>query len=245
MWPYPKVIAHRGGGSLAPENTLEAFQCGFNYGFRAAEFDVMLTKDLVPVVVHDEELGRTVAGQGLICETFWADLAERDAGSWFGPEYATARVPSFEQVLDFCSRHRIWMNIEIKPAQGFEEITGKIVAEVTQDFYQKANFVMPLFSSFSMQALAVAHEVAPEIPRGALFDRIPKDWLEQVQRLEAISVHTNQRYLKKENARSIKDAGLGLSCYTVNDPDRARVLFGMGVDAIFTDKLNLIGPDFA
>jgi len=53
MWPYPKVIAHRGGGTLSPENTLAAMQCGLDYGFAAVEFDVMLSKDGIPVLMHD------------------------------------------------------------------------------------------------------------------------------------------------------------------------------------------------
>jgi len=244
MWPYPRIIAHRGGGSLAPENTLEAFLCGFNCGFSAVEFDVMLTKDLVPVVVHDEELGRTVAGKGLICQTSAQDLFSLDAGSWYAPGYAQARVPGLLQVLEFCTRHGIWMNIEIKPARGFEEITARIVAEVTRDFYQKTNFALPLFSSFSMEALSVAQKTAGHIPRGALFDRVPADWLWQVQRLGAISLHTNERYLTPETASAIKQAGLGLCCYTVNDADRAREILAWGVDALFTDNLKLIGPEF-
>ena len=244
MWPYPKIIAHRGGGSLAPENTLEAFQCGFNCGFRAVEFDVMLTKDLVPVVVHDEQLGRTVAGQGLISEISAAELLQRDAGSWFGSEFATVRVPTYLQVLDFCTQRGIWMNVEIKPAAGFDAITGKIVAQVTQNFYQNTNFKKPLFSSFSMAALAAAHASAPDIPRGTLFDEVPVDWLQHTNRLNAVSLHTNQRFVTANLAAAVKNAGLGLSCYTVNDPDRARALLAMGVDALFTDNLKIIGADF-
>ena len=94
MWPYPKIIAHRGGGSLAPENTLAGFQCGFNHGFRAVEFDVMLTRDLVAVVIHDESLGRTVAGQGLVSQLLAQELLQRDAGSWLGPDFAASRAPT-------------------------------------------------------------------------------------------------------------------------------------------------------
>jgi glycerophosphoryl diester phosphodiesterase len=244
MWPYPRIIAHRGGGSLAPENTLEAFQRGFNCGFRAVEFDVMLTKDQIPVVVHDEQLGRTVGGNGKICELTAVELVQLDAGSWYGSDYAGARVPTLTQVLDFCTRHAIWMNIEIKPAAGFDENTGRIVAEVTRDFYQNTNFIEPLFSSFSMDALAAAQRSAPHIARGTLFDQIPADWLVQVKQLNAVSLHTNQRTLSADMADKIKQAGLGLCCYTVNDPLRARELLAMGVDALFTDNLKIIGADF-
>jgi len=245
MWSHPKIIAHRGGGSLAPENTLAAFECGFNLGFRAVEFDVMLTKDLLPIVVHDEELGRTIAGQGLICETLAQDLFQLDAGSWFAPEFAKTRVPSYLQVLKFCTQHGIWMNVEIKPAKGFEEITGKIVAEVTRDFYLNSTLALPLFSSFALDALGVAQSMAPHIPRGVLFDQVPSDWQARISEFEAVSLHTNHKHLTAELAGAIKQAGIGLSCYTVNEPVRARELLGWGVDALFTDNLKLIAADFA
>jgi glycerophosphoryl diester phosphodiesterase len=245
MWPYPKIIAHRGGGSLAPENTLAAFECGFNHGFRAVEFDVMLTKDLIPVVVHDEELGRTIAGEGLICDTLAADLVQMDAGSWFGAEFAHCRVPLYQEVLDFCSQRGIWMNVEIKPATGFEQITGQIVAQFTSDFYQHKSAQLPLFSSFSLTAIAAARATAAHIPRGVLFDQIPIDWLTHMRELEAITLHTNQRHLSQLVAEQIQRAGYGLSCYTVNEISRAQELLAWGVDALFTDRLTLIGPDFA
>ena len=65
MWPYPRILAHRGGGTLAPENTYAGLRCGMAAGFRAIEFDVMLARDGVPVVMHDPGLGRTVRGSGL------------------------------------------------------------------------------------------------------------------------------------------------------------------------------------
>jgi glycerophosphoryl diester phosphodiesterase len=244
MWTYPKIIAHRGGGSLAPENTLGAFQTGFNLGFRAVEFDVMLTKDHVPVVVHDEELGRTVAGQGRICDIVAQDLFQLDAGSWFNAEFSATRVPAFLDVLNFCAWHGIWMNIEIKPAKGFEEITGEIVGTMTRDFYRNTNLPMPLFSSFALAALGAAQEAAPDIPRGLLFDQIPENWRDHVQLHKAVSLHTNQKYLTPKAAIEIQEAGLGLACYTVNDPARVRELMGWGVDAVFTDNLKSIGAEF-
>src|SRR3981081_2367396 len=74
MWPYQKVLAHRGGGKLAPENTIAGLQCGLAHGFRAVEFDVMLTRDGVPVVMHDPYLGRTVAGAGNVFDYDAAEL---------------------------------------------------------------------------------------------------------------------------------------------------------------------------
>ena len=75
MWPYPKVLAHRGGGRLAPENTLAAIRCGYEHGFRAVEFDVMLPADGVPILMHDDTLGRTVAGSGSVAELGSVELS--------------------------------------------------------------------------------------------------------------------------------------------------------------------------
>lgn len=204
----------------------------------------MLTKDLVPVVVHDEQLGRTVAGTGLISATTFAQLTTLDAGSWYDASLSHVRVPSFVQVLDFCTRHGIWMNIEIKPADGFDKVTGQCVAQTVLDFYQNTNVELPLFSSFSMVALQAAMQVAPLIPRGALCDRVPANWIDYAEALDVVAVHTNHRYLTAAAAAEIRQHGFGLACYTVNDPVRASELFSMGVDAVFTDNLLAIPANF-
>lgn len=246
MWPYPNIIAHRGGGSLAPENTLAAFQCGFSHGFKAVEFDVMLTKDRVPVVIHDERLGRTVAGREWVCDISAQELFQRDAGSWFAREFSICRVPSYHQVLEFCVQHDIWMNVEIKPARGFEAITGKIVGEITSHVFQQSSrstAQLPLFSSFKFEALAAVKLVAPNIPRALLYKRIPHSWHTRLCELDAVALHTNHKNLTAKLAKQIKQAGFGLACYTVNDLERARALKSWGVDAFFTDRLDLRWED--
>ena len=114
MWPYPIVAAHRAGGTLAPENTLAAFRCGMEYGFRAVEFDVMLTADEQTILMHDAEFGRTLPGVGKIAEHTLAQLLQLDAGAWHSPAFQGEKVCTLDQVLAFCKDHGIWMNIEIK-----------------------------------------------------------------------------------------------------------------------------------
>src|SRR5690349_8175249 len=104
MWPYPKVIAHRGGGKLAPENTVAAMQCGLSHGFHAVEFDVMLSRDEVPILMHDSYLGRTVIGSGNVSDYDAQELLLMDAGSWFGKQFAGEPVPTYEQVYQFCAQ---------------------------------------------------------------------------------------------------------------------------------------------
>ncbi len=249
MWPYPRIVAHRGGGTLAPENTIAAMRCGLDHGFRAVEFDVMLAKDGVPVVMHDPQLGRTVAGEGSIADFTAQELAARDAGIWFGPQFEGEPVPTYEQVARFCMQHGIWMNVEIKPVPGHEEQTGWSVAQATSRLFagqpDHRAAALPLLSSFSFAALEAARFAAAEIPRGLLIDEVPADWHAQLRQLGAISLHVNHRRLTPVLARAVKEAGFGLFCYTVNDPARARQLLEWGVDGFCTDRIDLIGAQFA
>jgi glycerophosphoryl diester phosphodiesterase len=248
MWIYPKFLAHRGGGKLAPENTIAGLQCGLAHGFHAVEFDVMLARDGVPVVMHDPFLGRTVAGSGNVFDYDAAELVALDAGAWFGAQFMGEPVPLFTQYVAFCKANGIWMNIEIKPAPGFEAETGRVVGELTRALFgieiaQDDPALLPLMSSFSPVALAAAREAAPDVPRALLLDQLGPDWEAQARALDAVAIHTNQKYLTAALARQVKDAGFGLFCYTVNEPARAREIIGWGVDGMCTDRIDLIGPD--
>jgi glycerophosphoryl diester phosphodiesterase len=247
MWPFPRVIAHRGGGTLAPENTIAGLRCGLEHGYRAVEFDVMLSADGIPVLMHDPAFGRTVPGIGNVSETSAKLLAGMDAGSWFGPRFAGEPVPSFADVIAFCRQHGVWMNVEIKPSPGYAADTGRAAASVLKQVLagQGEQPVPPLFSSFSPEALMAARDIAPEIPRGLLIGQVPDDWQARLEQVGAIALHTNHKNLTQEQARAIKDAGFGLFCYTVDDPGIAQRLFDWGVDAFCTDRVDLIGPDFA
>ena len=240
MWSFPKIIAHRGGGTLAPENTLAALRCGFLHGFRAVEFDVMALTDGALVLMHDTELGRTVAGSGSIADQTAATLSVADAGAWFSPEYAGEHVPSFTQAAQFCLQHGMKMNVEIKPLPGLESETGRAVAAACVDLPNDS----VLLSSFSVAALRAAQASAPGVARGLLVEGLLSDWQPQLEQLGAVSLHAQASALTAAQAAAVKHAGFGLMCYTVNDPEQARALFDWGVDAICTDRLDLIGPDF-
>ncbi len=247
MWPYPIRVAHRGGGTLAPENTIAGLRCGLDYGYRAVEFDVMLAKDGIGVVMHDPEFGRTVAGTGKVADYPSAALVHMDAGSWFGPGFMGEPIPLFTQFIDFCQANAIWMNVEIKPTAGVELETGRVVAEVVQARFAEQIAAkdwarVPLLSSFSPVALAAAKQAAPDVPRGMLVDIVPADWQASAEELGAIAVHTNHKHLTAEMAAAIRAAGYGLFCYTVNDPARAEEILGWGVNGFCSDRIDLIAP---
>lgn len=250
MWLYPKIAAHRGGGTLAPENTMAALRCGLAHGYRAVEFDVMLSADAVPVLMHDPQFGRTVPGRGFVAEVSAAVLTDLDAGSWFSPAFSNERVPTYEQALHYCKENGIWMNVEIKPTPGREAETGRIVAELTRRLFDAelqagAAASLPLLSSFAPEALAAARDVAPELPRALLVKAVPSDWLARLRVLGAVALNVDHTRLTERRAHQIKEHGYGLFCYTVNSPGRAHELFGWGVDAFCTDRIDLIPPDLA
>ena len=252
-WPYPRVLAHRGGGSLAPENTIAAIRVGLEHGFRGVEFDAMLAADDVPVLMHDSTLERTGRVSGAISEVSAAQLERVDVGSWHSARFAGETVPTLERTLRFCRDHGVWPNVEIKPSPGFEAATGAAVARTTCAIY--ADLVrpgggsdqieprVPLLSSFAPEALVAAAEVAPNLPLGWLVDELPPDWRNTLARLRCVSLHVNHRCLTAEQAREVKRAGAWLFCYTVNVPQRARTLFGWGVDALCTDAIDRVPAD--
>jgi glycerophosphoryl diester phosphodiesterase len=248
-WRYPKVLAHRGGGTLAPENTMAGLQRGMRAGFRAIEFDVMLARDGIPVVMHDPFLGRTVPGSGHVYDYDALELAAMDAGGWFGSAWQGEPVPLFVEFAQYCKAHGVWMNIEIKPAPGYEIETGGVVARIAAAMFADEIATglerAPLLSSFSQVALEAAREVAPQVPRSFLMSELPLDWERRAREVEAAAIHVNHRHLTPHQAREVKEAGFGLFCYTVNEPARARELLGWGVDAFCTDRIDLIGPHFA
>jgi glycerophosphoryl diester phosphodiesterase len=242
-WPYPHIIAHRGGGTLAPENTLAGMRKAKELGYAGVEFDVMLAADATPILMHDETLERTTSGSGAIAETAYRDMERLDAGSWFSPRHSGEPVPSFERAGRLCIELGLWADIEIKPAKGFETQTGKAAALLAHELWRSAP-VQPLLSSFQPASLAAARKAVPELPRGALTKSIPPDWEYWMQKLGCVSLHCDYRLLLPQQARAVRDAGYWLLCYTVNDPAIVRLLFDWGVDAVVTDRLDLIPPDF-
>ena len=235
-WPYPRIVAHRGGGALAPENTLGAIRQGASMGFEAVEFDVMLAGDGTPVIIHDETVDRTTNGRGRVPDMTYEELARFDAGKG-------NRIPKYEEAVALCRELGICANVEIKPARGHERKTGEAVARMTRELWRGAPLA-PLLSSFSIDAMAAARAVAPELARGYLVDKVPRDWHDTMKRLACVSLHCNYKSLSPELAREIHAAGYSILLSTVNEPSEAQRLLKMGADCLVTDALDRIGPDF-
>jgi glycerophosphoryl diester phosphodiesterase len=236
-WPYPRLIAHRGGGSLAPENTLGAISLGQSLGYSAHEIDVKLTLDGVLVLLHDATLERTTNGKGRAADLPYAALKGLDAGSWHSPAFGGERVPSFEEAAELFRSRDTKVHIE------FDRETGLAAARATRELFRGAP-VPPVFSSFSFEALMAAREGAPEIPRGWLIDQFTDaDW-GRLEALDAASLHTNHKKIDIVLVPRLHDKGYRVNLYTVNDSERAQALLDAGVDGLFTDNLEAFAGRF-
>lgn len=203
------------------------------------EFDVMLSRDGVPLLIHDETLERTTDGTGRVSAHDCAGLLTLDAGSWHGPAFAGERIPTLAQAIDCLLSLQLTANIEIKPATGFARRTGEAAACLIAARWP-ADLRPPLISSFSIEALAAAREVAPQLPRGLLFERVPDDWTAQMTAHDAVSIHCDASLLAPARLAQLRAAGVPVLCYTVNDAQRAAELVSAGVAGLFTDRLELI-----
>lgn len=239
VWPYPTVVAHRCGGKLAPENTLAGLDEAVRFHTSMVEFDAKLTADDVPFLLHDDDVDRTSDGSGPAARMTYAALSALDAGRWFDAAFAGERMPTLESIAKRCIALGLAANVEIKPCPGRDEDTGTRVALAVREYWRGAP-IPPLLSSFSEVALAAARDAAPEIARGVLFERVPADWIERAQQLGCVSIHFDHSQIDAPLIGAIRGEGYRTLAYTVNDLDRARTLRAWGVDAICTDRIDII-----
>jgi glycerophosphoryl diester phosphodiesterase len=239
VWRCPRLIAHRGGGILAPENTLAGLRAAAAQDYRGVEFDVMLSADGTPILMHDETLERTTDGSGRVAATSDAELARLDAGSRHSGHFAGEPIPAFADAAELCQALNLWANVEIKPSSGAEAETGRRVAALAREVWAGAA-LPPLLSSFSTEALEAARQAAPELPRGLLHGAVPANWRLEFNRLGCASLHCDARRLTAALLAETRAAGVPLVVYTVNDMVEADRLLRLGVAAVITDRIDLI-----
>jgi glycerophosphoryl diester phosphodiesterase len=240
-WPYPRWIAHRGAGRLAPENTLAAFRLGASHGYKAFECDVKLSADGVPFLLHDSTLERTTNATGRAADRPWSELSQLDAGSWHSGPYAGEPPASLAAVAAWMRGNGHWLDLEIKPTEGDEERTGRVVAAEVERLW-KGSDLPPLLSSFRPESLAAAREVAPALQRALLVDKDRPGWLDEARQLGCVAAITNHRLMDAALFGTLRAAGLRALVYTVNDPARAEALMAIGVDGVVTDAVDRLSP---
>lgn len=241
-WPYPRWVAHRGAGKLAPENTLAAFRLGASHGYRMYECDAKLSADGVVFLLHDATLERTTNGAGVAGEQAWNALSQLDAGGWHSRAYAGEPLATLEALARHCQAQGHWLNIEIKPTPGTELATGRAVAEAAARLWAGDAERTPFLTSFQPDALKGARETAPQLPRGLLLDTLWDGWRDAAQSLGCVAVVFNHALWNTNTVAQARGAGLRTLAYTVNDEWAAQRLLDLGLDGIITDRVDLFPP---
>ncbi|MBI3914735.1 MAG: glycerophosphodiester phosphodiesterase [Chloroflexi bacterium] len=258
----PLIIAHRGASASAPENTLAAFQRAFQLGADGIELDVTLTKDGVPVVIHDDTVDRTSNGRGKVSAMTLAELERLDFGSWFGEKFRGEKIPTLVEVLRAVPRDKL-INIELKTQAlrswspnatqlsriEFAKIATQMlfrlwepprlepaVVKVIEET-QSGNHV--IISSFNPLALSRMRQLNPQLPRGLLyFKELPiflgNAWLRPLARPHAL--HPRNPMVTFAYMEWANRRGYAVNAWTVDEPIEARRLAEIGVNAIITNQ---------
>lgn len=220
------IWAHRGASADAPENTLVAFAAAEAAGADGIELDVHLSRDGVPVVIHDERVERTTDGRGRVAGLSLAELRRLDAGGWFSPRFAGEPIPVLEEVLDWAG-DRLRLNIEIKEAAAGQALL---------DLLPRYPRVRVLVSSFDHRLLAELRRRDGNLPLGFLFEE--DGWHRVLRRALACgaeSLHPRADRVSRPLLAACKRAGLALCPWTVDDPGHIRALRRLGIDGLFTN----------
>lgn len=232
----PRAIAHRGLSAQAPENTLSAVRAAHAAGCRWVELDVQLLGDGTPVIWHDAGVRRCSNGRGKLRRLDIERARQLDVGSWFSPDFRGERMATLDDMLALVADCDMGLNLELKISYRHDP------AALAETVIPRALAALPpsrlLVSSFDRNALCSARrqEADPHRLRlGLLYDRLPRDWHTDTERLHAYSVHLDWRRLKPGAVADVHEAGLQLLCYTANDPSTFLPCWEWGVDAVISD----------
>lgn len=230
----PTIIGHRGAKAYAPENTLESIHTAADMGCKWVELDVKLTKDMVPIIMHDDDLDRTTNGHGPVAGVTYADMCHLEAGSWFSESFSGIKIPTLEEAIDVILARDLGVNLEIKPCAGREKDTAEAMLDLLSQIWDDRDRL--LISSFSHVALETAADMAGDWYRGLLLESEPlPNWAELADYLEATTINIDGRTATREFIEEIMDTERPILAYTINDPQLAKQLRQWGVDTMFTN----------
>ncbi|MBC7290298.1 MAG: glycerophosphodiester phosphodiesterase [Actinotalea sp.] len=228
------VVAHRGNSSVAPENTLAAFEAAWRAGADAVELDVQLTADGHVVVIHDETLDATTDLIGALASTELATVRTADAGGWFSPSFAGQRVPTFAEVLDLlAARPGIDLLLEVKGAWTVDQ-----VRRVTEPIAATGLLDRVVAQSFWPETVAALRTAAPDLRRGLLVLEAGPNLLERCAELDVVTCNPHGLLLLQQPdlVDRLHAAGLQVVVWTLNEPDQWAAAVALGVDGIITDR---------
>lgn len=238
----PLVIAHRGESSRAPENTLAAFRGALEAGVDFVEFDVHLSADGIPVVIHDETVDRTTDGTGRVDSLTVAQLKALDAGSWFDPGFAGERIPTLAETLDLLrGKGRILLELKDAEHTGHGERTGQAVLLVRRTLEMieaTGTGSQVLFQTFYPANLRELKKQARGIPYAFLYNFPERRHLAAAYAKYHRASGFNPRLQNTKRSQVILAHFLGMEVYvyTPDAPEEFEKALGLGVDGIITNR---------
>jgi len=237
-----KCVAHRGFSGKAPENTMAAFRMAEALPYvRWLELDVQLTKDGVPVVIHDFSLDRTTNGHGKVKDMEWNQMKRLDAGGWKGRSFRGERVPSLEEVLDLASG-RLHLNIELKTVKDLYPGIEKKVIDLVNSKGMRDEVVL---TSFDEDTLLRVKEVDPRYRTGLIFDSRSGDPARKVKELNCSFLSISYARLNKNLAELMAAQDVKVMAWTVDKASEMRRLAAMHSDImICTNRPDVWGDTF-
>ncbi len=232
------MIGHRGAAREAPENTLAAFELAAAQGADGIEFDVHLSADGVPVVIHDARLERTTSGAGRVREFTLATLKRLDAGSWFNRKYpaqarsrfAGTKIPTLAEVLAWAKHRKLLTFVEIKRVRGgYPGIEEKVLAEIERVGARPLATVI----SFHIPTLRRLRQLDFRIPLGIDFTR-PLLAIRRARALGAASVLPHWAFAPPRFIERAHRAGIRVIVWDLDQPLWMRRKISQDVDGIIT-----------
>ena len=239
--PTPLIIGHRGASAVAPENTMAAFREAIATGADGIEFDVRLTRDGVPVIIHDSTLRRTGGLQRRVSDLAASELEQVDVGSWFAPAFAQATVPGLAELLTLFESNNLALHLEMKCDSASEYAPlAEACCRLIDEHSLKERVII---SCFDLAAIKVVKSIDSEIRTAALFEPSFSNFsalayerlINQATAVGASALALHHRLACKQLIKKAKLLGLGIAVWTVDDPawiERAR---SIGVDALITN----------
>ena len=225
------AVGHRGASAYAPENTVASFDEAIRRGAKAVEFDLRLTADGDPVVIHDDTVDRTTNGTGPVNAYSRLDLLRLDAGSWMHPRFSGTRIPTLQEALLAIGPHARPV-IELKT-----EIPAELVIRTLRryDLLEDA-----LVISFVESWLVPFRRASRDLAIGLLADHWTGDIPARARNLAAELVCLNVDILGPGQVAACEAHGLEVWCFTANDVGMVAACAAMGVTGIITDRPDLI-----
>ncbi len=231
-----EIIAHRGASGYAPENTMEAFKKARDMGVKTIELDVQLTADGQVVVIHDYLVDRTTNGSGLVGEKSYKEVAELDAGSWFGQAFKGAKIPLLAEVLKAFPELRV--NIELK-SLAFMPVP--LVEKAVEVVVEHKAMERVFFSSFNHGYIRELNEMGIKACGLLIGSRMIKAW-EYIDNGKLIcqSINPSLDSVDLEFVKECQEQGYQVIPYTVNDRKLAELFQSIGIDGIFTNYPDIL-----